>query len=595
MNKLFCLTSLFCLFAVSMIAQTKETNQFTYRTSGLSQPIFVYNNWSAYDELSDNIPLDEELAMKELDNIIRLKKEGVRIDYYLMDAFWFDSKGGYRTWRKDCWPEGPQRWLEACKKNGLKPGLWFSTNLLKIGNEKNTLEVIPEWKNSVSEDGSTLCLFQGGYLSHLMETLQIYVDWGVKLFKFDFAYFDAATSQAKRTMCSDEIKRRNKDAFFIALKEFRIKNPDVLLIGYNGFGGDMENTVTPFRKTIDLRWLEVFDTMYCGDPRLSDVPMMNFWRSQDLYSDHMVFQYLFNGVPIQRIDNCAFMIGTTGTCYNRALNAWHGMAVLAMARGGWLNVYHGNIDLLSKKDAQWLAKLQKLYLPAQQFGRTKAWGGIPGKSLPYGYETITENGILYTVVNASQSKRMLHLPKPLKVKGKGRILFHDDGFIPILQNDSIVLGPEQLAVVGFGKFNDVNLDLGVEKDVVIPIDIQKIETIIQVKDEHTLQAKYTPTKDKNIRIILQQLDSDSIPFRSWGGAPPLGKSMDNFFKIEVKQGNKILPQQESFNKIIWCGLSWAVIEISSKEISLNEDLYINCSIIDGKSKNCKLRIFETMY
>src|SRR6266851_5508308 len=54
-------------------------------------PIFVYNNWSAYDELSDNIPLTEHLALKELDEILRLRRFGVRFDYYMMDAFWFDQ------------------------------------------------------------------------------------------------------------------------------------------------------------------------------------------------------------------------------------------------------------------------------------------------------------------------------------------------------------------------------------------------------------------------------------------------------------------------------------------------------------------------
>lgn len=594
MKNLRSIITFFCLCISSVTVQMRSIAQTIYRTPGLSQPVFVYNNWSAYDELSDNIPLDEKLAMKELDNVIRLRKDGVRIDYYLMDAFWFDLKGGYRTWRKDCWPEGPRLWLETCKKNDIKPGLWFSTNLLRIGGEKNTLEVIPEWTNSVSEDGTTLCLFQGGYLSHLMETLQMYVDMGIKLFKFDFAYFDAATHIAKRTMCPDEIRKRNEDAFFFALKDFREKNPDVLLIGYNGFGGDMENTVTPFRKTVNLRWLEVFDTMYCGDPRLSDVPMMNFWRSQDLYSDHMVFQYLFNGLPIQRIDNCAFMIGVTGTCYNRALNAWRGMAVLSMARGGWLNVCHGNIDLLSKEDAQWLSRLQKLYLPVQQFGKTSAWGGIPGKASAYGYESITAEGVLYTVVNPSQYKCTLYFPKTLK-SGKGRILFRDSGFAPVLQDNSIVLGPEQLAVIGFGKFDDVDFDLGIEEDIIIPSDIRQVQAMLQIKDEHTLLAKCTPVKDKNIRIVFQQLDADSVAFRSWGGTPPSGKSMDNFFKIEVKQGNRVLPQQKSHNKIIWCGLSWAVVEVSHKDISLNEDLYISCYTVDGKSENCKLMIFETMY
>src|SRR5580700_2996486 len=36
----------------------------------LRDPVWVYNNWSSYDELSDNIPLTEELAMKELEEIV---------------------------------------------------------------------------------------------------------------------------------------------------------------------------------------------------------------------------------------------------------------------------------------------------------------------------------------------------------------------------------------------------------------------------------------------------------------------------------------------------------------------------------------------
>ena len=73
----------------------------------LSAPISVYNNWSSYDELSDNIPLTETLAMRELDELLRLKRAGVQFDYYMMDAFWFAPDGGYRTWRKPNWPNGP--------------------------------------------------------------------------------------------------------------------------------------------------------------------------------------------------------------------------------------------------------------------------------------------------------------------------------------------------------------------------------------------------------------------------------------------------------------------------------------------------------
>ena len=125
---------LLCIF-IPGVAQNVSDGWNKNRTARLTKPVFVYNNWSAYDELSDNIPLDEALAMKELDHIVRLKKLGVQVDYYMMDAFWFDVNEGYRKWRPDCWPEGPKRWLDACKREGIKPGLWFSTNLLRIGED----------------------------------------------------------------------------------------------------------------------------------------------------------------------------------------------------------------------------------------------------------------------------------------------------------------------------------------------------------------------------------------------------------------------------------------------------------------------------
>ncbi|HXA45421.1 MAG TPA: hypothetical protein VNZ25_07950, partial [Candidatus Angelobacter sp.] len=97
-----------CLIGLPASSQTTDLNiERSGISTGLQQPIAVYNDWSSYDELSDNIPLTEDLAMRELDNVIRLKKDGVRIDYYVMDAFWFDVDGGYRVWNKKHWPNGP--------------------------------------------------------------------------------------------------------------------------------------------------------------------------------------------------------------------------------------------------------------------------------------------------------------------------------------------------------------------------------------------------------------------------------------------------------------------------------------------------------
>src|SRR5580693_3171614 len=112
-----------CVLTVPAVAQgdgsaTASAAQWVPMRLGqplLREPVWVYNDWSAYDELSDNIPLTEALAMKELGEIVRLKKLGVHFDYYMMDAFWFAPDGGYRTWRTPNWPSGPDRWIAECR------------------------------------------------------------------------------------------------------------------------------------------------------------------------------------------------------------------------------------------------------------------------------------------------------------------------------------------------------------------------------------------------------------------------------------------------------------------------------------------------
>ena len=113
----------------------------------LTKPTSVYVNWGAYDELADTVPLTEELALEQLDELLRLRAKGIQFDYYLMDAFWYAPDGGWRKWRQAQWPAGPDRWLEKCKSNDLKPGMWFSTNTLW------QLNPDPCWEDSLNREG----------------------------------------------------------------------------------------------------------------------------------------------------------------------------------------------------------------------------------------------------------------------------------------------------------------------------------------------------------------------------------------------------------------------------------------------------------
>src|ERR1700674_4917549 len=592
-----------CLLAIPAAAQRHASSaasatQWTPMRLGeplLRDPVWVYNDWSAYDELSDNIPLTETLAMKELDEIVRLRKLGLHFDYFMMDAFWFAPDGGYRTWRTPNWPDGPDRWIAACKANGILPGLWFGTNeLVKI-------EAAPQWRDSLTAKGGSMSFYEGGFLPDFMKTMQYWYDHGIRMFKFDFVDFGAATPVTEKTQSPEEIHARNADAFRNALKAFRQRNPDVVLVAFNGFGGDVESTAGPFpfRSPVDLRWLGVFDSLYSGDPRPSDVPEVNFWRSMDIYSDHMARRYEQSFLPLERIDSTGFMLGNTGTIYYRRNHAWRGALILMMARGGWVNTVHGNLEFLSDDDARWFAKVQSLYLHLQSMGRTKTFGGIPGDVQPYCFGSLDADGEVYAVVNPAQSVEEIQMPLLSRAQNAikdGRVIFRDAGFQPVLAGDKIKLGPGQMALVGFGKYASPEYDFGIQDDVVIPRSIQRVEAVFSPRGKNVIEATVRAPKNGNLRIIMQQRSAkDETIMRSWKGGPPTGTNMGKFFVLSASQDGTPLPIEINYDKVIWSGLSWAVGEIRHGALRPGVPVTIECSSAEESPVQLEGHAYQVEY
>lgn len=560
----------------------------------LQAPISVYNNWSSYDELSDNIPLTEMLAMRELDELLRLKKAGVRFDYYMMDAFWFEPDGGYRTWRKANWPNGPNAWINKCKANGVLPGMWFSTNtLVKI-------QAAPAWKDSLNKDGSAMSLSEGGFLPDFMSVLQYWYDQGIRMFKFDFVDLTAAAPETAAKLTKGEIVQRNANSFREALRSFRAKNPEAVLIAFNGFGGSLDNTFDPlpFHDPTDLRWLEVFQMEYTGDPRPSDVPEANFWRSMDIYSDHMVRRFEQLGFPLERIDSTGFMVGKTGTNYYRGLNAWKGAYILMMARGGWVNTVHGSLELIHGKDAAWMARAQSLFCELQGVGRIHSFGGIPGDIEPYGFGGITTRGAVYVAMNPSQTIATLTLPQlasgQMSLSG-GRVQFRDAGFVPRLFGSKITLGPGQMAMVGYGAYAAPGFNFGIQEDVVIPASIQAVPADFHTTAPSTIEARIQPPTKGALRVIMRERTPDGYLRRTWAGGPPNGQNMAKVFTIEATQEGRVIPVHLDYDKIVWSGLSWALGEIKATDLNQNEPVLIRFHSGEKDPVKLEATAYQVMY
>jgi hypothetical protein len=307
----------------------------------------------------------------------------------------------------------------------------------------------------------------------------------------------------------------------------------------------------------------------------------------------MVRQFEFNGLPLHRIDNCGFMIGTTGTCYNRAKNAWKGELILSLARGGWVNVYHGNLELLNDNDAIWFGKTQRMYRALQAYGLESTFGAIPGTRKPYGFTVQGKEGTVSTVVNPSQS--MVEIDLPDGGYPNSKIIFADGGYSPELSGQKILLGPEQLAVVGFGEYAGVKYDLGRDDTINIPVSIQEIKAEFKEIGLNKIEATITGVAGKNIRIFMQQCGADGMAKRSWGGAPPDGKKMSEYLKIEVIQDGKSIPLHIEYDKMLWCGLSWGAGEVYRSDFNQNKSLTIRCTSIETYQLKLHAEVYATGY
>ena len=557
----------------------------------LSAPIWVYNDWSAYDELSDEVPLNEALALRELDEILRLRKAGVRFDYYMMDAFWYDPDGGYRTWRRQDWPDGPDRWIAACAAAGIKPGLWLSTNTL------TSMNPAPQWRSSLDARGKAMALYRGGFLDDFMSVLDYWYGRGIRMFKLDFADLSAAASGDEHRLAPQEIRKRNARALHNALREFRARHPDAVLVAFNGFVGDVDSAAAELNP-FNTQWLDTFDSLYAGDPRPSDLPQMDLWRAIDIYSDDMVRHFAQEGVPLQRIDSTAFMVGNTATNYFRKTSAWRGSLLLMAARGGWINTVHGNLEFLGDEDARWFAKVQALYAPLQSAGHTRWFGGNPGSPWSYGFGSEAKDGALYAVVNPSQGVRTLRLPRLSAAQEPnidGRVLFHDEGFMPVLSGDKIELGPGELALVGFGRYDSPADDLGVEADIRIPKRIElwpaRFRDIGAVSDHIAVETVIEAPATGDLRIIMQQRDPDGSVVRATSP-----ETMGKYFTMRASQEGAPLTVEIRYDRRIWSGLSWGVGEIRHDQIVPGKPIRIRLTSAESDpTVHLDARIYRVEY
>src|SRR6185437_16944945 len=225
--------------------------------------------------------------------------------------------------------------------------------------------------------------------------------------------------------------------------------------------------------------------------------------------------------------------------------------------------------------ATWMARAQKLFFELQSLGRIHTFGGIPGDVEPYGFFGLTTRGSVYVVMNPTQTVTTVTLP-PLRFNelavGVGRIQFRDAGFVPKLVGDRITLGPGQMAMVGYGAYAASNYDFGVQNDVVIPRSINPLPIDFHRSGAGSIEAAFYSPAHGTLRIIVQEMTPEGYIRRTWAGGPPNGENMGKVFALSASQQDKPVPVHIDYDKIVWSGMSWALGEIDTKDLSSGQPL-----------------------
>jgi hypothetical protein len=172
------------------------------------------------------------------------------------------------------------------------------------------------------------------------------------------------------------------------------------------------------------------------------------------------------------------------------------------------------------------------------------------------------------------------------------VLFHDAGFRPDLAGDSITLGPEQMAVIGFGRHATTASDLGTQSDIVIPRNISPLALDGVTAEPNATRASVRAPSGGRIRLVLRQYAANGEPWRSRGGEKPVRVSLDQVLRFDVRSGERTLPVEIQHNRRVWSGLSWAVGEVSATSWTPGETLTIRASSADPVPVTLKLEAYH---
>ncbi|MBO4540550.1 MAG: hypothetical protein J5736_01045, partial [Bacilli bacterium] len=373
----------------------------------------VYCNWGSYDNMTPGDPVfsSETLAknFRDLDSFY--EKSGSRPEYFLQDAFWFAEGSHYLAYDDSKLKEGPKFILDNIAKRQMKYGLWFDINFREDKRKDWT-----EMDNGLGV--GALCLNEEKVYRAMEKAILARVkEDGIKMLKFDFAYFECHNPNHE-DHSHDHVESKQKAIlhFIQMVGDIRALDPEIKILCYNGWTKTLDSLATskkPSQPIISPYWTRYVDRLYCGDPRPSEIPTPSFSDSVIYYTDSMVRNFYDSFIPLRCIDDHGSMCGNTGTIYYLGDAIFRKSILMNVARGGQkLNPY-GDLGVLDQEDFDAYRKAVEMMKDMQKKNlQSVPILGDPRLEEVYGYFSSNgEEGYL-TILNPSCGSRIADIDLP---------------------------------------------------------------------------------------------------------------------------------------------------------------------------------------
>jgi hypothetical protein len=529
----FCASFLALLAACAMVVSPVRA-QDSASGRALQGPLAIY----AHDPMTGAVPaassLSEGRALDDLNQLIRLKKSGLRVDCDLIDASAIAPDGLHSNGHTAAWPNGPEAWIAQSRAAGIYPGLHFAANAL-------------------SPDGRVSASFDDRFSTEFIAALQSWYDRGIRLFAIEDRY--ALMGAATGTTINGAADRSPLRA---ALTAFRAKNRDAVLLDIQS--GPFDALASP----------GAFTLLSTGPAQPSGTPQPSFERAIEIETASRVRREEQTGTALAHILAPGFVAARAsagGASPATLVPEWKSQFLLSMALGGWVHMLSGNLESVQNADARWMARVEKLFFALDAQEEIHSFGGPPMSGQPYGFAGATSRGTVLVVVNPGEAVATVSLPAAAngQTPGAGRILFRDAGFSPRISGDSLTLGPGQMAAVGFGAYAAPEFNLGVEQDVVIPSSIEPVDADFELTTPDVLEARIDPPIQGVLRVVVRE--------QAPAGNPQVASDGSNHhFTLEITQGGRAIPLRSEGPGIdgeanLNAGLPWAVAEIDVTDLT----------------------------